>query len=151
MTIYVFYCSLLFYFPCILIVHMGLLYTQMKAKTEQSPYSKYSINDRLVGWKMSLNNPSPIIPASRLCGLPDLSSQMISSFVVQIPATNDQSHTSSHGSSHLILKGIFKLPYDCPLSTHSHQLCCSLLTSVTYHILLQKSMRVWWWEVLQWL
>lgn len=56
---------------------MGLLYTQTKAKTEQSACTKCSINDRLVGWRISLDNPSPIIPAARLYGHPGLSNQMM--------------------------------------------------------------------------
>lgn len=51
-----------FTFHCILFVHMGLLYTQTKANTEHSAHPKCSINIRLVGWRISLDNPSPIIP-----------------------------------------------------------------------------------------
>ena len=40
---------------------------------------------------------------------------------------NNHSHTSFHELLLLFLKGIFKLSYDCPLSTHSHKLSCLLM------------------------
>ena len=68
-TVLVFSLSLLFYFQCILIVHMSLLYIQTIAKPECSAHGecsahdKCSVNVRLMAWRLTLGLPQSHHPS----------------------------------------------------------------------------------------
>lgn len=67
-----------------------------------------------LSWVEDLVLDDPIIPAARLCGQPDHSSQMIPWFVCKYQQQNNQSQTSSHTFLASISQRHFNLSYDCP-------------------------------------
>ena len=129
----VFCLSLLFYFPCILIVHMSLLYIQTKAKPECSAHGKCSVNVRLITWRLT-----PGLSQSHHPSCQSVWYKWLPSFVIQVPATK---WPKSHILPQVPCSYFSKTFLSC-LMTVPFLINWLLIADICDpHILLQKSMK----------